>query len=384
AKVGEYTQGLFSVADINKHIWLLKNAKYKRDLIQTVKTHLKEIELGNHSEDLEETKNGLIAELTGISIDDRAEFIDLQEYTDKIKSQMASENKIEGFSWGISDLDQWTSGIVKPRLYVLGGLKKSGKTRFIIHVIKTIHEQNEKIAFLSLEMPPYEITKLLYSSFTGFNDLRFRSSSFLSHDERYTFENTHLNQELLGIECKSALSIEEVISRIKRLAKMGFTVIAIDYLQRIKSKNENRASELEDYSIRIADSARQNNVSIILLSQLNAMAENPKEPPNMGSLKGCVEENTIIDGIPIKEYYKKHLFQEISSYHTKSKKHCKKVPSRIIDSGVKECFKIKTKSGKEIIVSGTTRLWTSDQQWINAKNLMAGDKILVDTNSEKL
>ncbi|HUX60372.1 MAG TPA: DnaB-like helicase C-terminal domain-containing protein, partial [Ignavibacteriaceae bacterium] len=132
----------------------------------------------------------------------------------------------------------------------------------------------------------YEITKLLYSSFTGFNDLRFRSSSFLSHDERYTFENTHLNQELLGIECKSALSIEQVISRIKRLAKMGFTVIAIDYLQRIKSKNENRASELEDYSIRIADSARQNNVSIILLSQLNAMAENPKEPPNMGSLKG--------------------------------------------------------------------------------------------------
>ena len=285
-KIGEYTKNLNSIADINKHIWLLKSAKYKLDLTRAIEKHLKEIQNGSYSEDLDEIKNGLIASLSGIAIEDSADFISIQEYTDKIKEQMESSREIEGLSWGVSDIDKWTSGIVRPRLYVLGGLKKSGKTRFIIHVMKTLHEQNKKMAFLSLEMPAYEITKLLYSSFTGYNDLRFRSASFLSREEKYMFDNTIINQDLLGIECKSALSIEQVISRIKRLSKMNFKIIAIDYLQRIKTGNNNRANELEDYSIRIADAARQNDVSIILLSQLNALAENPKEPPNMGSLKG--------------------------------------------------------------------------------------------------
>ncbi|MCH7826521.1 MAG: hypothetical protein IIC75_00890, partial [Bacteroidetes bacterium] len=110
------------------------------------------------------------------------------------------------------------------------------------------------------------------------------SSSILRDDERQKFENVELNQSLLGIECKPGLRIEGVLSRIRSYSKLGYKVIFIDYLQRISHNRNNQAQELEDISIKIADSARANNISIILLSQLNALAE--REVPTPAHLKG--------------------------------------------------------------------------------------------------
>ena len=233
---------------------------------------------------MEQLKNHLIADLSAVEIGDKSEFINIQEFTDKIKTQINSQKEIEGHSWGIKKLDQWTSGIVSPKVYVIGGLKKSGKSRFVIHTITQLHNKKIPAAYLSLEMPGYEVTKLLYANLTGLNDLRFRSSSFMTLDEQALFENTRISQELLGIECKSGLNLEKVLSRIRRYAKMGYQVIFIDYLQRISHNRNNQANELEDISIKIADAARLNNVAIVMLSQLNVTAE--KEAPNMGQLKG--------------------------------------------------------------------------------------------------
>jgi replicative DNA helicase len=137
---------------------------------------------------------------------------------------------------------------------------------------------------MSLEMPGYEVTKLLYATMMGVNDLRLRSSSNMSREEKSLFEATQINEMLLGIECKSGLNLPQVIKRIVRYSRMGYKIIFIDYLQRIAHNRNNQASELEDICIKIADAARQNNIAIVLLSQLNAMAE--REAPNMGQLKG--------------------------------------------------------------------------------------------------
>lgn len=285
-EIAKLTVDIYSNATLERDVCFLKELKYKKDLIEIVDKYYKEIKIGTYFDDIDELKNNLIADLSGLNIMEKSEFIKISNYTEKIKEQLGSGNKIEGYSWGISDLDIWTSGIVVPRVYVLGGLKKSGKTRFVIYVLTKLHDANIPSAFLSMEMPAYEITKLLHASFTGMNDLRFRSGSFMSKDERYQFENNQINEMMFGIECKSGLNISQVTSRIKRYSKMGYKVIFIDYLQRILHDKNNLVNDLESSSIQIADAARQNNVAIILLSQLNASAENPNEPPNMGSLKG--------------------------------------------------------------------------------------------------
>jgi replicative DNA helicase len=270
--------------DISNTIGDYKVEIYKNNLVYKLESYLKEIKDTFHYEDIEENKNALLADLNGMGLGDKAEFISIKEYKEKIKSQLGSTNEIEGYSWGIEDLNKFTSGIVVPRLCVIGGLKKSGKTRFVIHSLKQLHEQGIPAAFLSMEMPAYEVVKLLHSAFMGINDLQFRSGSFLSQQQRDIFESLTIDEKLISIECRSGLNIAQTLSRLRKYAKLGYKVVFIDYLQRIASKGGNRADELESYSIKIADAARQSNLGIILLSQLNAGAEN--DVPNMGSLKG--------------------------------------------------------------------------------------------------
>lgn len=283
-EISELSNYSSSCVYIDSTIKELKKGHYKERLIKTIESKLKLIKENKFYDEYEGVKNKLIADLNAFSLDDSSDFIDMDFYKGKIKEQLSSTRTLEGYSWGITDLDVWTSGIVTPRFYVLGGLKKSGKTRFIIHTLKELHKQQVESVFLSMEMPAYEVTKLLYASMGDINDIRFRSGSTLRMEERETFESTHIDKNYLSVECKVGLKIEGLLTRIRRYAKLGFKVVFIDYLQRVNHNRNNQAQELEDICIKIADSARDNNVSIVLLSQLNALAE--REVPTPGHLKG--------------------------------------------------------------------------------------------------
>jgi replicative DNA helicase len=276
--LGTNNNNLFS------HIQTLKFLKYKRDVEKIAKNSLKEIRDAKDAEDIEELKSKLISELSGIGFEDKSEFVDLDEQNQLLMKQIQSDRKIEGYSWGLSDLDKWTSGLVKPRVYVVGGLKKAGKSRFIIFLMKNLHEQNIPTAFLSLEMPSYEVNKLLRACFCGIDDVRLRSSSYLSKEELKSLSSVKIDNTVLRVECRAGLELKQILSRIRKYTKMGFKVIIIDYIQRIDHDRNKQAQELENISFKIADSARVNNVVIIILSQLNALGE--KQVPNMGHLKG--------------------------------------------------------------------------------------------------
>ncbi len=267
-----------------KHIQILKERKYKKELQKKITSNLETLNQCTFADDLEDTKSSLIAELSGLNFEDKSDFVDLDEQNELLKKQLESDKKIEGFSWGITDLDKWTSGIVSPRMYVIGGLKKSGKTRFVIHTIKELHNQGVPSAFISLEIPPYEINKLLRASFANIDDLRLRSSSYLKSEEKESLQCVDIDDSLLGIECKPGLRIEQILGRLRRYSRLGLKVVFIDYLQRIDHDRNRQAQQLEDISTRIADSARLNNIAIVLLSQLNVQGE--REIPSIAHLKG--------------------------------------------------------------------------------------------------
>jgi len=267
-----------------KHIRILQERKYKKELQHKIKSGLELLNQSTFADDLDDVKSNLIAELSGLNFDDKSDFVDLDEQNELLKKQLESDRKIEGFSWGITDLDKWTSGIVSPRMYVIGGLKKSGKTRFVIHTLKELHNQGVPSAFISLEMPPYEINKLLRASFANIDDLRLRSSSYLKSEEKELLESVDIDESLLGIECKSGLRIEQILGRLRRYSRLGFKVVFIDYIQRIDHDRNRQAQQLEDISTRIADAARLNNIAIVLLSQLNVQGE--REIPSIAHLKG--------------------------------------------------------------------------------------------------
>lgn len=275
---------IISPAYYRDHIFGLKSRRYKNEILKIVNANLTTLSNGVHAEDIDEIKNGLIADLSGVEFQNKSEFIDFDLLDKKLLEHIKSGNKIEGYSWGVSDLDRWTSGVVIPRVHIIGGLKKAGKSRFLIHTIKSLYLQKVPTAFLSLEMPEYEVNKLLKSALTGIDDIKLRSGGFISNQELENIKQTKIDKSILGVEVKSGLDRNQVISRIRRYAKMGFKVVCLDYIQRIKHEIKNEAQELEKIATALADAAREYNVALIILAQLNATAE--REPPNMGHLKG--------------------------------------------------------------------------------------------------
>jgi replicative DNA helicase len=276
-----------SAANLKSHVLLLKEKHYKRELEKTIEQYHEEIKSGSNTDDIDKLKNDLIADLSSLDFTSRSEFISIKEHTEHIDKNLMSDKTIEGHSWGLKDLDLMTSGIVKPRMYVIGGLKKGGKTRFLMHLRKALYFQGIPSPFLSLEMPAYEITKLTYSTFCGIEDTKFRSISYMSSEEKHRYNGfkKEIDENLLPTECISGLDISQVLQRMKRYSKLYPNgVILIDYLQRISHDENRQAQELEGISKKIADSCRANNVSVVVLSQLNNSAEHVQ--PTTGHLKG--------------------------------------------------------------------------------------------------
>lgn len=266
-------------------IGVLLDGRYKTHLRETVTKGLKEIETGADASDIEEVKHGLISDLNQITIEQETEYMDFDKYKQMYLKHAKSGGGTIGFSWGkyLNGVNDITSGIVKPRVYIVGGLKKSGKTRFLIHTIKELYNQNIKIAFLSLEMPESEVSKMLIASFTDINDAAITGDR-LSLERQSIIGDLEIDKEMIKIDCASGINIGEVISKIKKYKKIGCEVIFIDYIQRIMHDDKRQAQELENISIRISDITRKENISIIMASQLANISE--RETPTIGHLKG--------------------------------------------------------------------------------------------------
>lgn len=271
--------------DVYDHIKLLKERYFKTELEKVLDNRINEIKSLKLYDEINPVKDKIITELSGIDIEAESDFINHNENLKRIKDNIKHGKKIEGYSWGIKDLDTITSGIVSPLVYVIGGLKKSGKTRFIIGLRKVLAQQNIIAPFLSLEVPSFEVTKLTISAELEINDLKLRASGLMSNIERELVENNNINFDLFPTECVAGLGLGQVINRIRKYSILfPEQPILIDYIQRIEHNTNKQAQELEHISKSLADAARNYNVPLIILSQMQNIAE--RESPSIAHLKG--------------------------------------------------------------------------------------------------
>lgn len=287
-KCYKFTEGTsVSLNDANIHIKMLKERNYREEVKNKLTGWSKELFKENDTDKFDETKNKIIIGLSQTELDTGSKFINPVEFTEKIDENMRKDAGLEGASWGLTDLDNYTSGIVLPRLIVIGGLKKTGKSRFVINTRFHLYKQKVPSVFLSLEMPGYEVTKLVYSRWTQIIDTHFRSVGFMSNaeKEKYFLIKKEIDWNLLPTECVSSLNINQILSRLRIYQRIYKNpIIFIDYLQRIKHNRDKQAQELEDISNALADATRTYGITIVLLSQLSNLAE--REEASIGHLKG--------------------------------------------------------------------------------------------------
>lgn len=241
---------------------------------------LKAITKIQDGEDVSEISESLIDTIFKITSKQFDGFVNIPKTAEQIIQRADSIEKygLYGYSWGLNKLDYMTNGIQRGKTYVAGATKKTGKTKFVLNSIYHLLKQDIKSLFLSLEMDGESVVLELLSRVAQVenNALKRKLSDGDATRLRSAIEEI-ANGKLL-IDTTPFLSLNDIRLKIKSAAKKGVEVVFIDYLQRMdfqlsKNKDLNFATVIAQTVSGLADIAKENNVALIFLSQLNNDAE---------------------------------------------------------------------------------------------------------------
>ena len=208
---------------------------------------------------------------------------------------------LSGLPSGFYDLDSLTQGFQKSDLIILAGRPSTGKTAFGLNVgLNLIKRFKLPVLFFSFEMSKEQIMYRLLSMETNISQIRLKSGK-LNQDD-WTKINKMikiLSKFPFFIDDTSDLSVHDIRSKIKSVYfeqnKIGLVII--DYLQLIQNsngKNENRVQELAQITRSLKAIAREFNIPVIALSQLNRGVENRlDQKPILSDLResGSIEQD---------------------------------------------------------------------------------------------
>jgi replicative DNA helicase len=208
---------------------------------------------------------------------------------------------LSGLPSGFYDLDSLTQGFQKSDLIILAGRPSTGKTAFGLNIgLNLIKRYKLPVLFFSFEMSKEQMMYRLLSMETNISQIRLKSGK-LNQDDWVKINKMIkiLSKFPFFIDDTSDLSVQDIRAKIKSVYfeqnKIGLVII--DYLQLIqnsKGKNENRVQELSQITRSLKSIAREFNIPIIALSQLNRGVENRvDQKPILSDLResGSIEQD---------------------------------------------------------------------------------------------
>jgi replicative DNA helicase len=219
---------------------------------------------------------------------------------EKIELLAETKGAITGASTGFDDLDALTSGLQPSDLIIIAGRPSMGKTTVSMNIAENFAIKGGKpVAIFSMEMPGDAIVMRMMSSLGGIEQQRVRSGDLDDNDwPRLTTALTMLNSTKFFIDDSAALTPSEVRARARRLAREHgqLGLIVVDYLQLMQSPSsgESRVQQISDISRGLKALAKELQVPVVALSQLNRnLEQRPNKRPVMSDLRdsGAIEQD---------------------------------------------------------------------------------------------
>ncbi|MBF0378633.1 MAG: replicative DNA helicase [Desulfamplus sp.] len=223
-----------------------------------------------------------------------------------VKSIEDSKNSNQGFSAGLTtgyrNLDNITSGLQKSDLIIIAARPSMGKTAFALNIARNVAlEESVPVAVFSLEMSNVQLSMRLLTSEAKIDSKRLRGG-FLDSEElaRITAAASVLEKLPIFIDDTPNITAMEIKSKTKRLKmNSGLGLIIIDYLQLMKApfRSERRDLEIAEISRTLKGLAKELDIPVIALSQLNRMLEQRAEKrPLLSDLResGALEQDADI------------------------------------------------------------------------------------------
>ena len=208
---------------------------------------------------------------------------------DRLEQLVKNNKAVTGVSTGFVDLDKKTSGMQPSDLIIVAARPSMGKTTFAMNLAENAMMLEEKpVLVFSLEMPSEQLMMRMLASLSRVDQTKIRTAQ-LDDDDWARISNTMAmlkDKDNLFIDESSGLTPMDVRSRARKLArdKGGISMIMIDYLQlmRVPSLSDNRTLEIAEISRSLKALAKELEVPVIALSQLNRSLEQraDKRPVN--------------------------------------------------------------------------------------------------------
>jgi replicative DNA helicase len=238
---------------------------------------------------------------------------------DRLETLLKTNREVTGVSTGFTDLNKKTSGLQPSDLIIVAARPSMGKTTFAMNLCENAMLSEDKpVLVFSLEMPSEQIMMRMLASLSRVDQTKIRTAQ-LDDEDWARISNTMAmlkDKDNLFIDDSSGLTPMELRTRARKLArdKGGISLIMVDYLQlmRVPGLSENRTLEIAEISRSLKALAKELEVPVVALSQLNRSLEQraDKRPINSDLREsGSIEQDADL----IMFIYRDEVYNENST-----------------------------------------------------------------------
>lgn len=229
----------------------------------------------------------------------------LHETFDRLDDLHKNKGQLRGIPTGYADLDKHLGGLQKSDLIILAARPSMGKTSLALDIARHVAVNHKKgVGIFSLEMSKDQLVDRLLSSESDVNLWKLRTGNLSEDGPNNDFQRIgeamgRLSEAPIYIDDTAGANIMEIRTKARRLqSEHDLGLIVLDYLQLMQGHNtENRVQEVSEISRALKQIARELNVPVLALSQLNRAVENrPDKHPLLADLResGSIEQDADV------------------------------------------------------------------------------------------
>lgn len=314
--ITELTARVTSAAHVEYHARIIAQKYLARRLISfSSKVQNEAFDESNDIDDLLQQAEGELFEISQTQLKREVVQVDsvINQALRMIEAASNRESGLSGLNTGYEDLNKLTSGWQNSDLIIIAARPAMGKTAFVLSMAKNMAmDFSIPLAIFSLEMSNVQLVNRILSNVCEIPGDTIRSGR-LSQDEwdRLTTRQNYLFGAPMYIDETPGLSITELRTKARRLVREhGVRMIIIDYLQLMNAtgmKFGSREQEVSTISRNLKALAKELNIPIIALSQLNRSTETREDKrPVLSDLResGAIEQDAdFVAFIHRPEYY---------------------------------------------------------------------------------
>ncbi|OED68877.1 replicative DNA helicase [Vibrio tasmaniensis ZS-17] len=212
-----------------------------------------------------------------------------------------AQDGVTGLSTGFTDLNKKTAGLQNSDLIIVAARPSMGKTTFAMNLCENAAMENDKpVLIFSLEMPSEQLMMRMLSSLSRVDLTKIRTSQLDDEDwaKISGASGMLMERDNIFIDDRSGITPTELRVKARRMAREhgGLSMIMVDYLQlmQVPGLQGNRTLEIAEISRSLKALAKELNVPVVALSQLNRTLESrPDKRPINSDLResGSIEQD---------------------------------------------------------------------------------------------